>query len=109
MEGVVVVAGGHTILRDIDLSMQAGEHMAIVGPSGAGKSSLVGLLLGWHRPAAGRVLVDNNTPMTGERLRTLRHETAWVDPAMQLWNRSLLDNLRYGAPESTDLPCSSAT
>ena len=39
---------------------RAGEHVAIVGRSGAGKSTLVGLLLGWHTPTRGRVLVDGD-------------------------------------------------
>jgi len=91
-EGVSVRAAGHTILEEVDLEIEPGAHVAIVGPSGAGKSTLVGILLGWHRPAAGRVLVD------GEALdlARIRRETAWVDPAVQIWNRSLLDNLRYG-------------
>jgi ATP-binding cassette subfamily B protein len=83
----------------VDLRIEPGQHVAIVGASGAGKSSLVGLLLGWHRAAAGRVLVDGE-PLTTRRLERLREETAWVDPAVQLWNRSLLDNLSYGAPGS---------
>ena len=58
LEGVSVRAAGHTILDKIDLAIEAGAHVAIVGPSGAGKSSLVGILLGWHRPASGRVLID---------------------------------------------------
>ena len=78
------------------LTIPPGSHVAIVGPSGAGKSSLVGLLLGWHRPASGRVLVDG-LPLDDQQLAQLRQETAWVDPAIQLWNRSLLDNLCYGA------------
>lgn len=92
---VRVIASGHTILDGIDLTIAAGEHLAVVGPSGAGKSSLVGLLLGWHRPASGVVLVDGE-PLEGERLDLLRRETAWVDPGIQLWNRSLLENLRCG-------------
>ena len=44
--------------RSRALAIDPGEHVAIVGPSGAGKSSLVGLLLGWHRPASGTVTVD---------------------------------------------------
>jgi ATP-binding cassette subfamily B protein len=35
-------------------------------------------------------------PLVGQRLHELRRETAWVDPAVQLWNRSLLENLAYG-------------
>jgi ATP-binding cassette subfamily B protein len=95
MENVRLQAGGHTILDEINLEIQPGEHVAIVGPSGAGKSSLVGLLLGWHRPAEGRILLDG-AALDGSRIQSLRRDTAWVDPAVRLWNRSLYDNLRYG-------------
>ena len=101
MEDVSVRAAGHTVLEGIHLSIEPGSHVAIVGPSGAGKSSLVGLLLGWHRPASGRLLVDGH-PIEGQ-LQALRQRTAWVDPAVQLWNRSLLENLTYGAPETAGL------
>jgi ATP-binding cassette subfamily B protein len=95
MQGVSVQAGGHTILTDINLSLKAGEHLAIVGPSGAGKTSLVSILLGWHKPVSGQCLVEGQ-PLAGQRLRQLRRVTAWVDPAVQLWNRSLFENLMYG-------------
>ena len=99
-------AAGHTILADVDLEIEPGSHVAVVGSSGAGKSSLVGLLLGWHRAATGRVLVDG-VPLAGEKLARLRQETAWVDPALQLWNRSFLDNLDYGAPAAARPPLAS--
>jgi ATP-binding cassette subfamily B protein len=102
-ESVSVRAAGHTILTDINLAIEARSHVAIVGPSGAGKSSLVGLLLGWHRAATGQICVDG-VPLDTPHLEQLRRETAWVDPAVQLWNRSLLDNLRYGAHGDTALP-----
>jgi ATP-binding cassette subfamily B protein len=95
-QDVQVQAGGHTILAGINLRIRPGEHVALVGPSGAGKSTLVGVLLGWHKPTGGEVRVDDAF-LDGERLRGLRRETAWVDPAVQLWNRSLLANLQYGA------------
>src|SRR5262249_16638173 len=57
LQGVQVRAAGHVILEHVDLHIAAGSHVAIVGPSGAGKSTLAGLLLGWHRPAAGDVLI----------------------------------------------------
>lgn len=103
LEDVSVQAGGNTILSGINLSLEPGDHITIVGPSGAGKSSLVGLLLGWHRPAAGRLLIDSQ-PLSSQRLQIFRQETAWVDPTVQLWNRSFLDNLRYGANEANGLP-----
>ncbi len=101
MEGVGVRAAGHVVLEGLNLSIEPGSHVAIVGPSGAGKSSLVGLLLGWHRPASGRLLVDGH-PIEGQ-LQALRQRTVWVDPAVQLWNRSLLENLSYGTPETSGL------
>ena len=104
-QDVTVKAAGHIILERINLEIKAGSQVAIIGPSGAGKSSLVGLLLGWHRPATGRVLIDGEL-LDGDRLQMLRRETAWVDPAVQIWNRSLLDNLRYGAHEPSGLPLS---
>jgi ATP-binding cassette subfamily B protein len=100
-EDVLVKAGGHTILEDVSLAVAPGEQVAIVGASGAGKSSLVGLLLGWHKPAAGKVLVDGE-PLGGAALDAVRASTAWLDPAVQIWNRSLLDNLVYGAPAGSE-------
>jgi ABC-type bacteriocin/lantibiotic exporter with double-glycine peptidase domain len=95
LEGVSVRVGAHTLLENVTLSVCAGEHIAIVGPSGAGKSSLLGLLLGWHPAASGAMHVDG---VEGDHscLARLRAGTAWVDPGIQLWNRSLRDNLHYG-------------
>ncbi len=101
-ENVSARAGGHTILEEISLRLEPGTHAAIVGPSGAGKSSLVGMLLGWLSPGSGRLLVDGQE-LDAAMLDRLRQQTAWVDPAVHLWNRSLLENVRYGSSElSTD-------
>jgi len=99
MSNVVVVAAGHDILRLDELEIAPGAHVAIVGTSGAGKSSLAGLLLGWHRPAQGAVFCDGEL-LVGPALVHLRRDTVWVDPSVQVWNRSLLDNLRYGSIEN---------
>jgi len=95
LRDVRVIAAGNEILAVDKLSLEAGEHVAIVGSSGAGKSSLVGLLLGWYRPDVGVVRVDGQE-LRGRWLDELRRQTLWVDPAVQLWNRSLLENLRFG-------------
>lgn len=99
---VGVRAAGHDILHGVNLDIPVGSHVAIVGPSGAGKSSLVGALLGWHIPASGALTVDGKA-LTASHLAMVRRETVWVDPAVQLWNRSLLDNLAYGAEPGTEL------
>jgi ATP-binding cassette subfamily B protein len=94
--GLSVRAAGQQIIEDIDLSIEPSSHIAIVGASGAGKSTLLGTLLGWHRPAAGMLLVDGDS-LGGAALDALRLQTVWVDPTVQVWNASLLDNLSYGA------------
>jgi ATP-binding cassette subfamily B protein len=106
-ENVSVTAAGHTVLRDINLTFDAGEHIAIVGPSGAGKSSLVGVLLGWYRPAIGRVLIDG-AELDEPLVERLRPNIAWVDPAVQLWNRPMLDNLKYGLANGPRMPIEEA-
>jgi ATP-binding cassette subfamily B protein len=99
-ENVSLRLAGHMVMEGIDLELPAGSHVAVVGPSGAGKSSLLGLLLGWYRPASGRILVDG-APLNGEILNELRAQIAWVDPAVQLWNRTLFENLLFGANPGT--------
>ena len=101
MDSVLVRAGGHNILQNISFDIQPGSHVAIIGPSGAGKSSLVGLLLGWHVPSEGELCVDG-TPLDGLALEALRRATVWVDPGVQIWNRSLIENLRYGTNDSDE-------
>ncbi|WP_157954168.1 ATP-binding cassette domain-containing protein [Microbulbifer sp. A4B17] len=94
-ENVSVNASGRTILNGVNLEISPGEQIAVVGASGAGKSSLAGVLLGWHKPASGRVML-NGGELKGELLHRFRLHCAWVDPAIQLWNSSLLENLSYG-------------
>jgi ABC-type bacteriocin/lantibiotic exporter with double-glycine peptidase domain len=93
---VSVVAGGHTVLAGIDLSVAPGERIAVVGASGSGKSSLIGLLLGWYVPASGEMRADAE-PLDPA---VLRQHSAWVDPTVRLWNDSLAANLRYGNSSS---------
>jgi ATP-binding cassette subfamily B protein len=93
--GVGVRVGGHMVLDAIDLHIEPGSHVAVVGLSGAGKSTLLGLLLGWHLPATGQIRVDGS-PLGAAALERLRGCTAWIDPAISLWNRSIVENVEYG-------------
>ncbi len=94
MIDVALSVSGHSLLQPINLVIKAGEHIAIVGESGAGKSSLCELLLGWHSPSSGHLLIDKKI-LDAKLLQELRTQTAWVDANVQLWDRSLLDNINY--------------
>jgi ATP-binding cassette subfamily B protein len=98
LRGVSVKVANRALLRDVELHVRAGEHVAVVGPSGAGKSSLIGLLLGWRSPCSGELQIDG-ARAGGAELAALRRQTAWVDPAVQLWNDSLLNNVLYGSAD----------
>jgi ATP-binding cassette subfamily B protein len=90
------------ILSGLNLRVAAGEHVAVVGPSGAGKSTLAGVLLGWHTVTAGAVALDG-APMDAEAVAELRRRTAWVDPTLQIWDRSLIENLACGRSSLTPM------
>lgn len=94
-ERVTIEADGHRLLRDLDLAIPGGQHVALLGRSGAGKSTLFGTLLGWHRPVAGHVLVDGRL-LDAAAVAALRRGSAWAAPEVALWRTSLLANLRDG-------------
>ncbi len=100
---VTAGASGRTILSHVTADIPPGAHVGIVGASGAGKSSLVGLLLGFL-PVSGGTLEVDGAALDATRLARLRPHTAWVDPAVHIWNRSLLDNLASGQVPSDALP-----
>jgi iron complex transport system ATP-binding protein len=65
LRGVTIAYRGRPVVRDVDLTIRAGERVALIGPNGAGKSTLLRTMTGLARPAAGEVLLDG-TPI--ERL-----------------------------------------
>jgi putative ABC transport system ATP-binding protein len=71
-----VQSGGHplTILHPLDLTVQAGQCVAIVGPSGSGKSTLLGLIAGLDAPSGGSIEIDgvDITRLDEDRLARLR-------------------------------------
>lgn len=95
-ERVGLALAGKEVLNGVEFHLPPGTKVAVVGGSGAGKTTLLGLLLGWHEPTSGTVKVDGQ-PLDASAICELRSTTAWIDPSVQLWNRSLWKNLLYGA------------
>ena len=63
MQEVSKCYGNETVLRDINLSVQAGECIVLVGHNGAGKTTLMKLMLGLTRPTSGTVKVLGDNPV----------------------------------------------
>ncbi len=89
------------VLRGLDLTVAAGERVGLIGRSGAGKSTLVNLLLRFHDPVSGRIVIDGQD-IAGVTQESLRAQIGMVTQDTSLLHRSIRDNLRYGRPEATD-------
>ena len=92
---------GNQVFDGLNLHISAGERVGLVGESGAGKSTLVSLLLRMYDPQAGYIRIDGQT-IAGTTLGSLRQQIAVIPQDTQLFNRSLLENIRYGRPDATD-------
>ncbi|AFY20721.1 multidrug ABC transporter ATPase/permease [Pseudomonas sp. UW4] len=84
----------------LNLTVNAGETLALVGPSGAGKSTVYDLLLRFYDPAEGRILLDG-VPLTQLDPLDLRRCFALVSQTPALFFGSIEDNIRYGNPQAT--------
>ncbi|WP_445571581.1 ABC transporter transmembrane domain-containing protein [Pseudomonas sp. E102] len=84
----------------LDLSIKAGETLALVGPSGAGKSTVYDLLLRFYDPVQGRILIDD-VPLTSVDPLDLRRHFALVSQNPALFFGTVEENLRYGNPQAT--------
>jgi ATP-binding cassette subfamily B multidrug efflux pump len=89
------------VLRDLDLTIGPGERVGLIGRSGAGKSTLVNLLLKFHQPRAGRILIDDQD-IAGVTQESLRAQIGMVTQDTSLLHRSIRDNLRYGRPGASE-------
>jgi ATP-binding cassette, subfamily B, multidrug efflux pump len=88
------------VLRGLDLEIGAGERVGLIGRSGAGKSTLVNLLLKFHDPKSGRILIDGQD-IAGVTQESLRAQIGMVTQDTSLLHRSIAENLRYGRPSAS--------
>jgi ABC-type multidrug transport system fused ATPase/permease subunit len=93
---------GHDVLKDVSLTLQPGERLAIVGPSGAGKSTLGRLLAGIDAPRLGEVLVGE-VPLSSMPLDKLRRHVALVTQEHHIFIGTVRENLALAKPSASDL------
>jgi ATP-binding cassette, subfamily B, bacterial MsbA len=87
-------------LHDIELTVPAGQRVALVGPSGAGKSTMLNLILRFYDPDGGAVLIDGQD-VGGVTLASLRARIALVSQDVDLFDDTVRANIAYGRPGAT--------
>ena len=89
-------------LRDVSLTIRAGERIGIVGSTGAGKTTLADITLGLLRPQAGALRADD-TVITEDNLRAWQQSVGYVPQEIFLTDSSIASNIALGiAPEQVD-------
>lgn len=93
---------GHDhVLKNISLKINAGEYVALVGFSGVGKTTLCSLIPRFYEPSEGKIFVDGRD-IKNLKLKSLRKNIGLVQQDIYLFAGTVLENIRYGKPDSTE-------
>jgi ABC-type multidrug transport system fused ATPase/permease subunit len=85
------------VLRDVSFTAEPGQRIALVGPSGAGKSTIAALVLRFHDPVGGTLLIDGQDARDYD-LTALRDRMAIVPQEVLLFGGTIRENIAYGRP-----------
>ena len=89
------------VLDNINFSVDAGSKVALVGQSGAGKSSIINLISRFYDPASGEISI-NQQNIKDLNINSLRNNIALVSQDTIIYNKSFLDNIKFGNLKATD-------
>ena len=88
------------VLSDIDLTVRAGETVALVGPSGSGKTTLCNLIPRFYDVTKGRILIDGHD-IKDVTIKSLRSQIGMVQQDVYLFSGTVYENILYGRPDAT--------
>jgi ATP-binding cassette, subfamily B, bacterial len=94
-------AAREPVFRDLNLRIPAGQTIALTGENGAGKTTLIELLLRFHEPQGGSVLLDG-VDVEHLQLRALRNAIGVVPQIAYLFEGTVRENILFGNPEADD-------
>ncbi|MBR2721506.1 MAG: ABC transporter ATP-binding protein [Clostridia bacterium] len=92
---------GEDVLHHLDLTVKAGESIALVGPSGGGKTTLCSLIPRFYEATSGTILIDG-VDVRKTTMRSLRHHVGTVAQDVYLFSGSVRENIAYGKPGATE-------
>tara|TARA_B100000780_G_scaffold265879_1_gene221657 strand:+ start:189 stop:1946 length:1758 start_codon:yes stop_codon:yes gene_type:complete len=90
------------ILEDISINISKGSMVGIVGPSGSGKSSLIDLILGFHLPDKGKILIDGIN-LNELKINDWRNLIGYIPQQPFLFNLSIKENLLWSNKDASDI------
>ena len=88
---------GDEVFRNLNLSIQAGEYVALVGASGVGKTTLCSLIPRFYDAESGEITIDG-IPVNQVTLNSLRRNVGVVQQEVALFTGSVAENIGYGKP-----------
>jgi ABC transporter fused permease/ATP-binding protein len=89
------------VLKGVNLSIKAGQKVALVGPSGVGKSTIIQLLLQFYNIESGDILVDGKS-IFKQNIRDFRNNLALVPQEVILFGGTIRENILYGKENATE-------
>ena len=92
--------GGASVFHGLNLSIKAGEYVALVGASGVGKTTLCSLIPRFYQVQKGQILLDGQ-PVENATLRSLRQNIGMVQQDVYLFAGTIGENIAYGKPGCT--------
>lgn len=92
---------GPVVLHDFNLTVRAGDTIALVGPSGGGKSTIVSLVCRFYEPSSGQILI-NGVDYRERSLAWLQSQLGIVLQTPHLFKGTVRENIRYGRLDATD-------
>ena len=92
---------GEPVLKNLNLSIKAGQKIGICGPTGSGKSTVAGLIPRFYDISSGKIFIDG-IDITDFKLEGLRNNIGFVMQDTVLFYGSVHDNIAYGRPGATE-------
>jgi ATP-binding cassette subfamily B protein/subfamily B ATP-binding cassette protein MsbA len=89
------------VLKSVDLQVPFGKTIVILGANGSGKSTLIQLLGRFYDPTGGRISIDGHDYLDMS-IHDIRRRITLVSQTTELFNRTVMENIRYGSPNATE-------